>query len=74
MSRTLGITKGNFQWVNGVKDSTVIFYPDPKGRFKVSWVPPTNIQNKVVIKKVLNGLAMSTWVLLVVIVTIYQEQ
>jgi hypothetical protein len=50
MSRTLGITKGNFQWVNGVKDSTVIFYPDPKGRFKISWVPPTNIQNKVVIK------------------------
>jgi hypothetical protein len=50
MSRTLGITRGNFQWVNGVKDSTVIFYPDPKGRFKVSWVPPTNIQNKVVIK------------------------
>jgi len=50
MSRTLGITKGNFQWVNGVKDSKVIFYPDPKGRFKVSWVPPTNIQNKVIIK------------------------
>ncbi|MDB9870955.1 hypothetical protein OAD33_07770 [Alphaproteobacteria bacterium] len=50
MSRTLGITKGNFQWVNGVKDSQVIFYPDPKGRFKVSWVPPTNIQNKVIIK------------------------
>ncbi|ANS05176.1 hypothetical protein [uncultured Mediterranean phage] len=50
MSRTLGITKGNFQWVNGVKDSKVIFYPDSKGRFKVSWVPPTNIQNKVIIK------------------------
>jgi len=50
MSRTLGITKGNFQWVNGIKDSKVIFYPDPKGRFKVSWVPPVNIQNKVVIK------------------------
>jgi hypothetical protein len=47
MSRTLGITTGNFQWVNGIKDSQVIFYPDPKGRFKVSWVPPTNIQNKV---------------------------
>ena len=30
MSRTLGITTGNFQWVNGVKDSQVIFYPDPK--------------------------------------------
>jgi hypothetical protein len=50
MSRTLGITKGNFQWVNGIKDSKVIFYPDPKGRFKVSWVPPANIQNKVVTK------------------------
>jgi len=50
MTRTLGITQGNFQWVNGIKDSTVIFYPDKKGRFKVSWVPPTHIQNKVVIK------------------------
>jgi len=50
MSRTLGVSIGNFQWVNGVKDSTVIFYPDPKGRFKVSWTPPPNIQNKVVIK------------------------
>ncbi len=50
MSRTLGVTRGNFQWVNGIKDSTVIFYPDKKGRFKISWVPPTHIQNKVVIK------------------------
>jgi hypothetical protein len=50
MSRTLGVTKGSFQWVDGVKDSKVIFYPNPKGRFKVSWVPPTNIQNKIIIK------------------------
>ena len=50
MSRTLGITKGNFQWVNGVKDSQVIFYPDPKGRFKVSWVPKSGLQNRVVLK------------------------
>jgi len=50
MFRTLGVSTGNFQWVNGVKDSSVIFYPDPKGRFKISWVPPTNIQNKVIIK------------------------
>ena len=50
MKSTLGVTQGNFQWVNGVKDSQVIFYPDPKGRFKVSWVPPSNIQNKVVLK------------------------
>jgi hypothetical protein len=50
MSRTLGISTGNFQWVNGVKDTSVIFYPDPKGRFKLSWVPPQHIQNKVIIK------------------------
>ena len=50
MTRTLGITTGNFQWVNGIKDSQVIFYPDPKGRFKVSWVPPSGIQNKVILK------------------------
>jgi hypothetical protein len=50
LSRTLGISTGNFQWVNGIKDTQVIFYPDPKGRFKVSWVPPVNIQNKIIIK------------------------
>ena len=50
MKSTLGVTQGNFQWVNGVKDSQVIFYPDPKGRFKVSWVPPQQLQNRVVLK------------------------
>jgi len=50
LSRTLGVTTGNFQWVNGIKDSQVIFYPDPKGRFKVSWVPPQQLQNRVVLK------------------------
>ena len=50
MKNTLGVTQGNFQWVNGVKDSQVIFYPDRKGRFKVSWVPPQQLQNRVVLK------------------------
>jgi len=50
MSRSIGVSTGNFQWVNGVKDTQVIFYPDPKGRFKVSWIPPTHLQNKVIIK------------------------
>ena len=44
------VSIGNFQWVNGVKDSQVIFYPDPKGRFNISWVPPSNLQNKIIIK------------------------
>jgi hypothetical protein len=50
MSSTLGITQGNFQWANGIKDTQVVFNPDRKGRFKVSWVPPSNIQNNVVLK------------------------
>ena len=44
------ITQGNFQWVNGIKDGKVIFYPDAKGRFKVSWTPKFEQQNKFVIK------------------------
>ena len=44
------ITQGNFQWVNGVKDSSVIFNPTNNGRFFISWVPETNLQNNVIIK------------------------
>ena len=43
-------TVGNFGWVNGVKDTSVLFYPDPKGRFSISWVPKLNIQNNIIIK------------------------
>jgi len=41
---------GSFQWVNGVKDTQVVFYPDPNGRFNISWVPSTNLQNNIIIK------------------------
>jgi hypothetical protein len=44
------VNVGNFQWANGVKDTTVNFYPDPNGRFKVSWVPTIGMQNRVVVK------------------------
>ena len=44
------ITVGSFQWINGIKDSTVMFYPNPAGRFKVSWVPPGNRQNASIVK------------------------
>jgi len=44
------VTTGSFQWANGVKDTSVVFYPDPKGRFKVSWVPPSNLQNRIINK------------------------
>ena len=44
------LSVGNFQWVNGIKDTQVIFYPDPKGRFKVSWFPPQHMQNRIILK------------------------
>ena len=44
------ISTGNFQWINGIKDTQVIFYPDPKGRFKISWTPPENLQNRIIVK------------------------
>ena len=47
------ITKGNFQWEGGIKDSRVIFVPQNNGRFLVSWVPPLSMQNRYLLK---NGL------------------
>ena len=44
------ITKGNFQWENGIKDTRVIFLPDSNGRFNISWIPSINLQNRVIVK------------------------
>ena len=44
------LNTGNFQWANGVKDTRVIFNPDPNGRFKLSWVPNSRLQNNVILK------------------------
>ena len=51
LGNTNVLTKGNFQWENGVKDSRVIFTPNPSGRFKISWVPSLELQNKQTTKK-----------------------
>ena len=48
VNNSSAVTSGNFQWVNGIKDSKVIFYPDPKGRFTISWIPPSHLQNKII--------------------------
>ena len=40
------ITTGSFQWESGIKDTKVRFTPNPSGRFKLSWVPSVNLQNK----------------------------
>ena len=47
------VTKGSFQWQNGIQDSSVLFVPNKNGRFLVTWVPPIELQNRVILK---NGL------------------
>ena len=44
------VTKGNFQWENGVQDTRVIFVPNNEGRFNISWIPSYNLQNRVIVK------------------------
>jgi hypothetical protein len=44
------ITRGNFSWKNGEKDTEVIWTPDPRGRFTTSWIPPKELQNKQIVK------------------------
>jgi hypothetical protein len=44
------VTKGSFQWENGVKDTRVVFTPNSNGRFLISWIPSANHQNHVIVK------------------------
>ena len=41
------VVKGNFVWNNGAQDTEVLFRPDPNGRFRVAWLPPVGLRNKV---------------------------
>jgi len=40
-------TRGSFHWKDGVQDTKVIWTPDSRGRFSVSWIPSKSIQNNV---------------------------
>jgi len=44
------VTVGSFRWKNGIKDTKVIFSPDKRGRFKITWVPNANLQNNIITK------------------------
>jgi len=44
------VTQGNFQWEDGIKDTSVMFVPSKQGRFMVSWVPNVIQQNRILIK------------------------
>lgn len=39
------VVRGNFIWKENKKDEEVVFSPDPKGRFYVSWLPPVETRN-----------------------------
>lgn len=39
--------RGFFSWKDGKPDTEVIFSPDPKGRFYLTWIPPKHMQNRV---------------------------
>jgi hypothetical protein len=47
------VTRGSLSWKNGIKDTEVIFSPNNKGRFYISWTPNKQLQNRVITK---NGL------------------
>lgn len=44
------LTRGSFTWRNGQQDTEVIWTPDSRGRFLVSWIPPESLRNNVVIR------------------------
>ena len=39
LKHSTAITQGYFQWVGGIKDTRLIFVPNNRGRFFISWVP-----------------------------------
>ena len=41
------VQRGNFTWRGGVRDTEVIWTPNPKGRFYVSWIPPMELRNRI---------------------------
>jgi hypothetical protein len=41
------LTRGSFSWKDGIKDTQVIWTPDSRGRFNISWAPPKHMQNNI---------------------------
>ena len=39
------VTRGSFHWKDGKKDTQVVWTPDKRGRFLVSWIPSLALQN-----------------------------
>ena len=44
------MTRGSFYWKDGIKDTQVVWTPEQRGRFNISWSPPKHMQNNVHIR------------------------
>lgn len=42
------VVRGSFHWRDGKQDSEVIWTPDVRGRFAVSWMPPATMRNNII--------------------------
>ena len=51
VGKTKLVTRGDFYWENGIKDTRVLFAPKNNGKFYLSWVPDVNQQNSIIIKR-----------------------
>ena len=40
------LMRGNFEWKDGMKDTTVVWKPSSDGRFLITWIPDEEIRNK----------------------------
>ena len=67
------VTRGSFSWLNGVKDTTVVFSPNKSGRFLVTWTPGAALQIEKYLKEEDGIQEMNILVLLGVTLMIYPE-
>lgn len=44
------LVRGSFKWKDGKQDTQVVWVPDNRGRFLVSWLPSAKMQNNVITK------------------------
>ena len=51
VGKTKLVTRGDFYWENGIKDTRVLFAPKNNGKFYLTWIPDVNQQNSIIIKR-----------------------
>lgn len=53
------LVRGNFEWKDGERNTSVVWKPNEKGRFLVSWIPSKELQNQYETKPNFYGGGMS---------------